>query len=169
MDFKLIGLTKYVDLIKIPQIRNRVMDVAINLAIPFNRWLGMKIIAMSAVQVRVSSPPRTLRRNHVGGAHACALALLGEYPAGVLISQTYSMQDYRMIIAKLDVEYFKQGRGTLIGEATAPSQWPEEKDGEVWLELQTEIKNEKGEMVAVAKTKWQLKKWELIKTKAKSI
>lgn len=167
MDFKLIGLTKYVDRISIPQIRNRMMDVAINLAIPFNRWLGMKIISMSQVQVRVSSPPRILRRNHVGGAHACALALLGEYPAGVLISQKYSMQDYRMIIAKLEVDYHKQGRGTLIGEATAPSEWPEEKDGELWLDLKTEIKNEKGELVALAKTKWQLKKWELIKSPEK--
>ncbi len=165
MDFKLIGLTKYVDLITIPQIKNRVMDVAINLAIPFNRWLGMKIIAMSAVQVRVSSPPRTLRKNHVGGAHACALALLGEYPAGVLISQTYSMQDFRMIITKLEVDYHKQGRGTLIAEANAPQFWPEEKNGELWLDMQTEIKNEKGEMVAVAKTKWQLKKWDMIKSK----
>ena len=165
MDFNLIGLTKYVDRITIPQIKNRMMDVAITLAIPFNRWLGMKIQTLTPLKVRVSSPPRTLRRNHVGGAHACALALLGEYPAGVLLSQSFSMQDYRMIISKLSVEYFKQGRGTLIGEAIAPATWPEEKDGEIWVELKTEIKNAKSEIVAIVDTRWQLKKWNKVKKK----
>ncbi len=165
MEFNLIGLTKYVDMITIPQIKNRVMDVAINLAIPFNRWLGMKIEMLTPQQVRVSSPPRVLRRNHVGGAHACALALLGEYPAGVLLSQNYSMQDYRMIITKLEVDYQKQGFGTLIGEAAAPAEWPAEKEGERIIDMKTEIKNKKGELVALVSTKWQLKKWEFVKKK----
>lgn len=166
MNFRLMHLTKYVDLIPNPQIKNRLLDAAFSLAIPFNRWLGMKIETLSPELVRVISPPKILRRNHVGGAHACALALLGEYPAGILISQNFSIQDYRIIISKLSVDYAKQGRGTLIGEARAPEVWPKEGDGEIWLEMKTIIKNTKGDLVATVETKWQLKKWELVKTKS---
>ncbi len=166
MDFKLMDLTKYVKMIPNPQIKNRLMDLAINLAIPFNRWLGMRIETLTSLKVRVISPPRVLRRNHVGGAHACALALLGEYPAGILISQNFSIEEYRMIISQLSVDYEKQGRGTLIGETLAPFEWPKENDkGEIWVDMKTVIKNAKGELVATAQTKWQLKRWSAIKKK----
>ena len=166
MNFKLMNLTKYAEMIPIPQIKNRVMDLAINLAIPFNRWLGMRIETLSPLQVRVISPPRVLRQNHVGGAHACALALLGEYPAGILISQNFSVEEYRIIISKLLVDYEKQGRGTLIGEALAPLEWPKEDEkGDIWVDMKTVIQNTKGELVATVQTKWQLKKWSAVKKK----
>ena len=164
MEFKLMDLTKYIDLIPLPQVKNKALDLALNLAIPFNRWLGMKIETLSPEKVIVKSPPRVLRRNHVGGAHACALALLGEYPAGVLISQNFSVKDYRIIISKLSVDYEKQGRGTLTAEALAPADWPKENDDHViWIEMKTLIRNSKHELVADVQTRWQLKKWADVK------
>lgn len=162
---KLLDLTKYVDMIPVPQIKNKVMDVAVNLAIPFNRWLGMKIEVLYPDRVVVSSPPRTLRKNHVGGAHACALALLGEYPAGLMLSQSFTSDLYRMIISKLEVTYHKQGRGHLKGEVTAPKEWPEFESGVLFVDLKTEITNSKNESVATVLTRWQLKEWALVRNK----
>ncbi len=160
---KLLELSKYVDLIPVPQIKNRVMDAALNLAIPFNRWLGMRIETLYADRVVVNSPPTILRKNHVGGAHACALALLGEYPAGLMLSQTFKPETYRIIISKLEVTYHKQGRGYLKAEVLAPKEWPEILDGVCLVDLKTEIKNAAGESVATVLTKWQLKEWSRIK------
>jgi acyl-coenzyme A thioesterase PaaI-like protein len=165
---KLLNLTKYVDMIPVPQIKNKVMDIAINLAIPFNRWLGMKIEVLYADRVVVSSPPRTLRKNHVGGAHACALALLGEYPAGLMLSQTFTADQYRMIITKLDVTYHKQGRGHLKSEVLAPQAWPELEKGILIVDLKTEITNAKNESVATVLTTWQLKEWALVRERVRA-
>ena len=163
---KLLAMTKYVDMIPLPQIKNRVMDLAILIAIPFNRWLGMKIETLYPDRVVVQSPPRRLRKNHVGGAHACALALLGEYPAGLMLSQTFTAEQYRIIITKLEVTYHQQGRGHLKGEVHAPIEWPALQDGVCLVDLKTEITNAKGESIATVLTKWQVKEWSRVRTKS---
>ena len=145
-------------------IRRKALDVLLNVGIPFNRWLGLKIHEISKEQVVIESPPSVLRRNHVGTAHACAQALLGEYPAGLVVAQHFPMESYRFIISKLEIEYFKPGRGTLHGTAKAPASWPDVSDGEGWVDMVTEITNEKGEHVSSCKTRWQVKSWDRIKT-----
>ncbi len=143
-------------------IRRRALDVLLNVGIPFNRWLGLRIKEMTHEQVVIESPATVLRRNHVGTAHACAQALLGEYPAGLVVAQHFPMESYRFIISKLEVEYVKPGRGTLLGTAKAPATWPELENGEGWVDMQTSITNEAGEQVALCKTRWQVKSWERI-------
>lgn len=152
-----------------PKIRNKVLDVLLTFGIPFNRWLGMKIVELTSQVSRVQSKPVRLRENHVGTAHACALALLGEYTAGLLIANNYSFADYRIIIGSLSVEYHKKGRGFLLGEANAPEVWPkpgmvseENEAADFWIEMTTEITNEKRELVAICRTKWQIKAWKSI-------
>jgi acyl-coenzyme A thioesterase PaaI-like protein len=146
---------------KIPNafFRKRVLDMLLNIGIPFNRWLRMRIDRIDTDCVTIISPNTVLRRNHVGGAHACALALLGEYAAGLLVAQNFSIDQHRMIIGSLSIEYHKQGRGVLKGEALAPDSWPELVDGEAWVEMTTEITNAKAESVATCKTRWQVKEW----------
>jgi hypothetical protein len=143
---------------KVPssKVRNRMLDVLLNIGIPFNRWL-------SEESVVVVAPETIVRQNHVGGAHACALALIGEYAAGVLVAQHYSFDDYRIIIGSLEVQYHKQGRGALVGTVTAPEVWPKLQDGEAWIEMKTEITNKKAELVAVCTTKWQVKSWSKVR------
>ena len=150
--------------IPIQGLRKPVLDVLLNVGIPFNRWLGLKITELSPQSVVITSPARKLRENHVGGAHACAIALMGEYPAGLLIAQSFPINEYRFVISELQVSYAKQGFGVLTARAEAPSEWPSlaprEKDGrlEGWVNLVTEIKNSKQEVVATAKTRWQILK-----------
>jgi len=145
-------------------LRQRALDVIMNLAIPFNRWLGFRILEASSEKVVVMSPPTKLRENHVGGAHACALALMGEYAAGLCVAKHYGMTEYRLIIGQLSIDYHKQGRGRLWAEALAPETWPEVVEGEAWIEMTTQIQNQKGESIATCRTKWQLKKWDKVRS-----
>jgi acyl-coenzyme A thioesterase PaaI-like protein len=146
---------------KIPneKIRRRVLDKVMSLNIPFNRWVGLRIDEINDDRVVVLSPPTRLRENHVGGMHAACLALLGEYAAGLCVASHYGIEEYRLIIGSLNIEYHKQGKGLLRGVAHAPSTWPEVVEGEAWIDMETKITNEKGEDVAVCKTRWQLKDW----------
>jgi acyl-coenzyme A thioesterase PaaI-like protein len=155
---------KLTEKVTISKVRRRMLDVLLNIGIPFNRWLGMRLLQVSEESVVVASPDTVLRQNHVGGAHACALALIGEYAAGVLVAQHYSFDEYRIIIGSLDVQYHKQGRGPLVGTVSAPEIWPKLTQGEAWVEMKTEITNSKAEVVAVCTTKWQVKAWSKVQS-----
>lgn len=140
-------------------IRRRALDVLLNIGIPFNRWLGLRIKEISRERVVIESPPTVLRRNHVGTAHACAQALIGEYASGLIVAQHFPLETYRMIIGRLEIDYGKAGRGVLYGVAEAPNPFPELVDEEGWVPMKTVISNEKGEEVAVCTTRWQVKSW----------
>lgn len=151
---------------KVPKsLRLVALTKALDVAIPFNFGLGIKIKKLTAGEVILESPDRIRRRNHVGSAHACFLALLSEYPAGLVIAQKYSFEKYRLIISELSIEYFKQGRGPLKSKAKAPKTWPKFKNGESFINLETEIFNEKGEQVSLCRTRWQVKEWDKVRKK----
>ena len=148
------------DRIPYEPIRRRALDLMLTVGIPFNRWLGLRLGAVEPGRVQVLSPESTLRRNHVGGAHACALALIGEYAAGLVIAQQFPIERFRVIIGELKVRYHKQGRGLLKGEAVAPEAWPSfDDEGQAWVPMTTRIQNEKGDLVAECETLWQVKEW----------
>ena len=144
------------------KVHRRMLDVLLNVGIPFNRWLGLRLQVFNPDKVVVESPASVLRQNHVGTAHACAQALIGEYPAGLLVAQKFPIDKYRMIISKLEIEYAKPGRGVILGTAVAPASWPELDDGEGWIDMETILTNESDVQIAVCKTKWQVKSWERI-------
>lgn len=155
---------KAVEKIPSEKVRFKLLDHILEWTIPFNRHLGLKIISLSENEVRITSPQRFRRKNHVGGAHACALALLGEYPAGLLIAQNFPMENYRFIIGRLEVNYHKQGRGLLTAITLSPDAWPEIQEGEAWVQMLTKIENEAHELVAEVQTHWQIKSWKTVRT-----
>lgn len=140
------------------------MNTFLNFGIPFNAGLGLSIEELTPEHVRVKMPSRWKRKNHLGGAHACAIALLCEVPAGLLILQKYPSDKYRFILGGLTVNYHKQGRGPIFGDVAAPVEWPLIVDnGEIWVEFETKVTNAAGEAVADGKTKWQIKPWSSVR------
>ena len=163
-----IDIFKYTEKIPSDLIRRKVLDNVFNMAIPFNLSLGLRLRSVSPDIVEVTSATGWKTRNHVGGAHACFLALIGEYPAGILLAQNYSPEDYRMIIGELKVEYHKQVRGRVKGVARKPDNIPELGDEEIWIPMVTEIFDSKGNLAATARTNWQLKRWSAVRKKSDS-
>jgi acyl-coenzyme A thioesterase PaaI-like protein len=168
LDFLEAFNLKNFDLIKASEklpgaLRLKALTTALDFAVPFNFGLGIEIEKLTPSEVVLVSPERRKRRNHVGSAHACFLALLSEYPAGLLIAQNFSFQKYRIIISKLEIEYFKQGRGELRGISKKPETEPVFTNGEAFLEMQTEIVNKQGERVSLCKTLWQIKEWSQVR------
>lgn len=165
-----LDFIKKIDLIKLSKklpapLRLKALTKILDITVPFNFGLGFEIEKLTPEAVVLRAPDRRKRRNHVGSAHACFLALLSEYPAGLLIAQHYSFKEYRIIISKLEIEYFKQGRGVLRGLAHKPEILPQFIDGEAFLDMETEVVNSKKERISVCKTRWQIKKWEKVRKK----
>lgn len=167
------GILKKIQSIQPDFVRLKILDTVFNAMIPFNRGLGFEIKKLDSESCVIYSPEKKKRQNHVGGAHACALAVLGEYTAGLLLAQHFNPEKFRFIIAHLEVDYHKQGRGDLFATSLKPSvavmigEADQEKniDKESFVDLSTEIKNSQDELVAVVKTKWQAKPWSLVRSK----
>lgn len=149
------------------------LDKVLTLGIPFNAPHGFTIKEISPEQVRVSLPNRKLNHNHIGGVHACAMATVGEYCAGLSLLSSFGISKYRLIMSELTVTYTWQGRTDLEGicspkaidvEAVKASLG----EGKTYSQpLETIIQEAKsGKEVARVKTTWQLKPWGNVKTQA---
>lgn len=147
------------------------LDKVLRVGIPFNAPHGFKIKTLNSDAVIISLPNRKLNHNHIGGIHACAMATVGEYCAGMSLLQSFGISKYRLIMSELSVKYTYQGRVDLEG-VCSPNQIDVEKvrlglekDGKYSQPLKTIIRDLNGKEVAEVTTVWQLKNWEQVKTK----
>jgi acyl-coenzyme A thioesterase PaaI-like protein len=139
--------------------------------IPFNAPHGFKIKKLTQDEVIISLPNKKLNHNHLGGVHACAMATVGEYCAGMSLLRNFGISRYRLILSELNVKYTYQGRVELEG-VCSPTQINAEEvkrslelEGKYFQELKTIIREVNGQDVAIVTTLWQLKPWEQVKTK----
>lgn len=147
------------------------LNKVLTLGIPFNAPHGFKIKELSEDAVLITLPNRKLNHNHLGGVHACAMATVGEYCAGMSLLKSFGISQYRLILSDLHVKYTYQGRTDLEG-VCSPRQIDKDAvkkvldaDGKYLQKLETIIRDKNGKEVAVVTTVWQLKAWEQVKTK----
>lgn len=134
--------------------------------IPFNRPLGLKIRKLTAEVAEVEIPFKRANKNHLGGIHACAMATVGEYCAGLLIIKRLGFEKYRLVLKSLSVEYLKQGRTTSSAQAEWPSDAPlidRSIEEAVDIQMLTVLRSKEGDILARIKTLWQVKPWSLVK------
>ena len=147
------------------------LDKVLQVGIPFNAPHGFKILRLGPDEVAVALPNRKLNQNHLGGVHACAMATVGEYAAGMSLLTSFGISRYRLILSDLNVRYTYPGRMDL--EATCSLRQIDKLLVEAGLvserkylqRLKTIIRDREGKEVAEVETVWQLKPWEQVKTK----
>ncbi len=148
------------------------LNKVLTIGVPFNAPHGFKIKEISNEQVMIHLPNRKLNHNHLGGIHACAMATVGEYCAGMSLLKTFGANKYRLILADLHVKYTYQGRVDLEGSCTLDQIQKEQieqtiaNDGKYLQTLKTIIREKSGKEVAIVTTTWQLKSWDQVKTKS---
>jgi acyl-coenzyme A thioesterase PaaI-like protein len=165
---------KFIDkLIKNPSKSNLILlNKVLSFGIPFNAPHSFGIQKLSSEEIVIKLPNKKLNHNHLKGVHACAIATVGEFCAGLAILSSFGISKYRLILSELNAKYCYQGRTNLIGTCL-PSQINElevqkslEEKGTFFQTLKTIIKEEKtGKEVAEVTTTWQLKPWDKVKTK----
>jgi acyl-coenzyme A thioesterase PaaI-like protein len=160
-----IDFLNWLNKIPVDIVKYKLLDRALSIKIPFNRGLGLAIQTLNKSMCEVHSPARKRRHNHVGGAHACFLALMAEYPAGLLLAQHYPIDRHRLIIQELKMEYLKQGRGRLVAISRL-ADTPEAVQEEQLLPMVSEIFDGEGNTVARGTTLWQIKPWSKVRRRA---
>ncbi len=149
-----------------------VLNQLLGRLIPFNRPHGFRVAAIETDRVRTLAPYRRRNFNHVRGLHACGIATVAEFSAGLLLLTRLDPTRFRLLMAGLEVEYLYQGRSDLTAE-TILDQVRLEKDileplaatGTLVKTLETNVSDRQGNLVARARTTWQIKDWELVRTR----
>ncbi len=165
-------LFRLLDKAKTSSIKKILLNLALNRAIPFNRPHGIKVIEVYESGIRTLLPYWRINQNHLRGLHACALATLSEFTAGISLVQALRSEEYRLIMKDLHMIYHYQGK-TAVSAAFELSEEriqneiviPLQTQDAVLIELQVETHDLNSNHICTAKITWQIKKWEKVREK----
>lgn len=150
----------------------RVLNLGLNWMVPFNKPHGFKIVEVDDYRVKTLIPYQKSNFNHIKGLHACGLATISEFTTGFVLINHLDPKKYRIIMQKLEMEYFYQGKMDAFGEFEISKKW---MDDNIYSPLKTEestvvickvkIHDKKGNHLTTGKVHWQIKPWDKVKTK----
>lgn len=145
------------------------LNLALPQVIPFNRPLSFKIRRLTQSRSEVEIPFKRANKNHLGGLHACAMATVGEYAAGILILRCVDPGQKRIVLKNLNVEYVKQGRTAALatvewphGDALSPEKLHQSQEAHE-IKMTTLIRSKDGADLAHVHTLWQVKPWSQVR------
>ncbi len=140
--------------------------------IPFNAPHKVKVLEVTDTSIKARFPYIRKNLNHVKGLHACGLAALSEFTAGTTLMSRIDFKQYRLIMSELKMEYFYQGKSDAIAEYSASDEWistniikPLETQDSVYVECAVKVHDVQGNHLCTGTSKWQLKRWDKVKTK----
>lgn len=143
----------------------KALDRLMRVALPFNRPHRISIASVSSDGVDIALPDRRSNRNHLGGMHACAMATALEFGSGASVLLEVGMQDYRIIMSRLEVDYLAKPKGDCVVRVQRNT--PEvqglsgvlEREGVARVALTSSLFDARGEHCARALVHWHLKAW----------
>lgn len=140
--------------------------------VPFNKPHRIKIAAIGNDFVTVKIPHRKKNFNHIKGIHACGLATAAEFASGFHLLRSLDHTKYRIIMKSLHVDYFFQAKMDAMATFQADEQWihqhimiPLSSDSSKTVTALVELHDTHGNHLATAQVEWQVKAWDLVKTK----
>ena len=120
--------------------------------VPYSGSIGATVLTLEPGHAKLALRDRRAVRNHLGSIHAIALANLGELASGLAMT-TALPAGIRGIVLRIECEYGKKARGSLVAEArvTVP-----EVTADTDHEVRAEITDASGAVVATARVHWRL-------------
>ena len=147
-----------------------VLNYALGWKIPFNRPHGFRVIPIEG-GIRVRIPYWPVNRNHINGMHACALATGAELCSGLSLLEHLDAKQYRLIMASLNMQYFKQAKRATFAESKPARDAIYavieglKKEEAVRYQSTIELHDDQGLHVATGTVEWQVKEWGRVRTK----
>jgi acyl-coenzyme A thioesterase PaaI-like protein len=120
--------------------------------VPYSGSIGATVLTLEPGHAKLALRDRRAVRNHLGSIHAIALANLGELASGLAMT-TALPAGVRGIVVRIECEYGKKARGSLVAEARVTV--PEVK-GDTDHEVRAEISDGGGSNVATVRVHWRL-------------
>ena len=116
---------------------------------------GIRVESLSHTRALISLPNKKRIQNHIGGLHACSMALAAESATGILIGMNVP-DSHVPLIKRMEVDFVRRCEGGIRAEATLSEadyeRMHEEDKGEVWVPCKVE--DESGKEPIEAKMLW---------------
>jgi acyl-coenzyme A thioesterase PaaI-like protein len=119
---------------------------------PYTGTIQPEVLDLEPGFARVRMQDRRAVRNHLKSVHAIALMNLGEVSTGTAMLVTVP-PGARAIITHLGMDYLKKARGPITAECRCP---PVSSTERREYDIEADLKNEAGEVVARAKARWMV-------------
>jgi acyl-coenzyme A thioesterase PaaI-like protein len=149
-----------------------VLNRLLGRVIPFNRPHGFSLVEIGSDYIVASAPYKRGNFNHIKGIHACAIATVAEFSAGFLLLAKLDLKRYRLIMARIEVEYRYQAKQRIFSKCTALQEQientiigPLRHQDQVTVDMVSEISDADGNDIARAVTTWQIKHWDQVRTR----
>jgi len=147
------------------------VNTALHELVPFNKAHDINVVKITSNSVEASIPYERNNFNHVNGIHACALATLAEYVSGLLMLVKFDVKKYRLIMAKLEVEYLYQAKMDCVAKFNLNSDETDKilhdltKYDKVIYPAKVDVIDLDKNIICSAIITWQIKSWEKVKSK----
>ena len=150
----------------------KVLNIALNHAIPFNKPHGFKVIEVGDTHLKTMLPYKRRNFNHIKGLHACALATLSEFTTGLLLASKLDAKEYRLILKTLEMEYHYQGKMEAFAfyeitdkELKQKVFEPLPRQDAIIITCEVKIHDKNNNHLSTGQVHWQIKAWKKVKTK----
>lgn len=136
-------------------LRNRLVTAMFNSQVRFAGTGGLRFTALSVEQAIVVIANRRRVRNHIGGVHAAAMALLAETATGSVFGMNVR-SDALPLLKQMHIDYQRRAQGALTATATldevARARILAEPKGEIVVPVT--VTDEAGEQPIQAQMTW---------------
>jgi acyl-coenzyme A thioesterase PaaI-like protein len=139
--------------------------------IPFNAPHGFGIEELGEDFVKVRAPYKKENFNHIQGIHACAIATIAEFSSGLLLLSKVDPLQYRLIMAKMAVDYHYQAKQDAFAVTSLTAEQIEReiiaplREVDSLLRcMETEVRDLAGNLIATVQITWQIKPWDKVRT-----
>ena len=140
--------------------------------IPFNKPHGFWITKITDNEIEIKMPYRKSNLNHIRGLHACGLATVAEYTTGLMLISKIDPTKYRLIMQSLSVQYFYQAKQSVFAQFSLTPDFleknvfqPLKTEPIIYVEPEIKLYDSTKNHVCTAKMRWQIKRWDAVKTK----
>ena len=123
-------------------------------AIPYTGSMRADVREIRPGYARVELRDRRRVRNHLRSIHAIALTNLGEFTGGLAMTAA-APADVRSILTRIEIEFVKKARGTVIAECTCELPPVTEPIEHV---VRTAVRDAAGAEVARVAATWRLER-----------
>jgi acyl-coenzyme A thioesterase PaaI-like protein len=136
----------------------------LELAIPFNRYIGLEIGEVAPGRGTVTLPDREDLRNHVGSQHAGALFGAGEAASGAAFVGAFAerLADLTPLAQSAEIFYKKIAKGAITATGTLAADSSEllsklESEGKIEFPIEVELTDTGGDVVATMTVRWHVR------------